>query len=120
VYTNNEILFPPAVIPTLKQARGEVWRELTERVSRLPDDHPESLAYSLLMIRLDGCMGCETDSYRAMRGCQACAQQVLRRHKGSDGDLLERYQRALNDVRAYLEDLPEHLKLAEVEPARAA
>jgi hypothetical protein len=102
MYAENEILFPPYAIPQLKDTRGDVWRALVERVTRLPEDDPESLAFSLMMIRLDGCLSCETDSYRAMRGCVACAQQTLRRFKSPDEDLVERFNKALNDVHVFL------------------
>ena len=102
MYAENELLFPPYVIPHLVRARGEDWRALIERVTALPPDDPQVLALSLLMIRLDGCLSCETDSYRAMRGCAACALQTLHRFKGTDQDLLQRYQKALQDVQAYL------------------
>lgn len=103
MYAENEILFPPYAVPQLKDTRGDVWRDLVERVTRLPEDHPESLAFSLLIIRLDGCLSCETDSYRAMRGCVACAQQTLRRFKGPDEDLVERFNKALKDVQVFLQ-----------------
>jgi hypothetical protein len=103
MYADNEILFPPYAIPQLKETRGDVWRELVERMTRLPEDHPECLAFSLMMIRLDGCLSCETDSYRAMRGCPACAQQTLRRFKGSDEELMQRFHKALSDVEAFLQ-----------------
>lgn len=103
MYADNELLFPPYVTPQLRHARGQIWRDLVERVSSLPEDHPERLAFSYLMIRLDGCLTCETDSYRAMRGCRACALQALRRFKGSDEELLERHARSLKRVMAYLE-----------------
>jgi hypothetical protein len=103
MYADNEILFPPYAIPQLKEIRGDVWRELVERTTRLPEDHPECLAFSLMMIRLDGCLSCETDSYRAMRGCVACAQQTLRRFKGSDEELMQRFNKALGDVQVFLQ-----------------
>lgn len=106
MYAENELMFPPYAIPKLRDARGEPFQTLVEHVVSLPEDHAESLAFSLMMIRLDGCMGCETDSYRAMRGCIPCARQTLRRFKGSDEDLLERYEQALEDVRAYSESTP--------------
>lgn len=105
MYADNELLFPPHAIPHLKEGRGDKWRELVEEVMVLPEDNPRALALSLTMIRLDGCMTCETDSYRAMRGCIPCALQTLRRFKGSDEDLLKRYQTALEDVKAYLEEV---------------
>jgi len=62
-----------------------------DRVSRLPEDHPESLASSLWMIRLDGCMACETDSYQAMKVCLGCSLQSLMTYKGPDQEPLQRY-----------------------------
>ena len=106
MYAENELLFPPYVIPHLARAGGERWRALVDRVTSLPPDHAEALAFSLMMIRLDGCLSCETDSYRAMRGCAACALQTLRRFKGTEQDLLQRFQKALQDVQAYLSTHP--------------
>ena len=102
MYAENEILFPPYVIPSLRDARGPLWRDLVDRVSRLPEEQPENLGFSLLMIRLDGCLNCETDSYRAMRGCLACAQQTLRRFKGSDQELIDRYNKAVQDISVFM------------------
>ncbi len=106
MYAENELLFPSYVIPKLRESRGEAWAKLVDRVSRLPEDHPESLAFSLMMIRLDGCMACETDSYRAMKGCLGCALQTLRRYKAPDQELLQRYQEALMEVEEHLESVP--------------
>lgn len=103
MYTNNELLFPNYVIPMLRDMRGEKWRELVDRVKDLDSDDPELLGFVMMMIRLNGCMDCETDSYRAMRGCALCAAQTLRRFKGSDDELLARYNKALEDVKAWLE-----------------
>lgn len=107
MYAENELLFPSYVIPKLCDSRGEAWKELVEHVSRLPEDHPDSLAFSLMMIQLDGCLACETDSYRAMRGCTACALQTLRRYKGPDSELLKRYRSAQVELQGELEsELP--------------
>ena len=110
MYAENELLFPSYVIPKLRDSRGESWAKLVDRVSSLPEDHPESLAFSLMMIRLDGCLSCETDSYRAMKGCTGCALQTLRRYKGPDKELLARYKEAQDE-------LEEHLQ---IEPLRIA
>ena len=98
VNTGNELLFPAYVIPKLKDLRGTEWRRLIERLARLPEDHPDSLALSLMMIRLDGCINCATDSFKAMRGCALCAMQSLRRFKGSDRELIKLYQKAQDEV----------------------
>ncbi len=116
MYADNELLFPPYVIPKLRHSRGSRWQTLVDQVADLAEDHPESLAFSLMMIRLDGCLGCETDSYRAMRGCDNCAQQTLRRFKGSDRELLAYYKQALRDIRE-LDLVP--VPIAEPEPLTA-
>ena len=103
MYVKTEIMFPPYVIPSLREAGGAEWRRLVDRVSALDEAHPESLAFSLMMIRLDGCLECETDSFRALRGCAACALQTVRRHRGRERELLRLYKSALADVHAYLD-----------------
>ena len=102
MYTKNELMFPNYAIPHLSEARGEGWRLLVKRVATLPETHEEVLAFMLMMIRLNGCLPCETDSYRAMRGCIMCSLQTLRRFKETDDELLAMYQEALADTRAYL------------------
>jgi hypothetical protein len=101
MYSNNDILFPHHVIATLKRLRGAEWEKLVERITKLPENHEETIAFMLMMVRLNGCMACETDSYRAMRGCASCAQQTLRRWKGDDEELLEMFDKALADVRKW-------------------
>ena len=103
MYARNEILFPACVIPDLRDLCGAEWRQLVDRVLTLPDAHPENLACPLMMIRIDAVWNCETDSYRAMRGCSMCATQTLRRLKTTDAELLKLYEQALADIEAYLE-----------------
>jgi hypothetical protein len=102
MYVNTEIMFPPKVIPTLRDACGLEWRGLVDRVTALDETDPQSLAFSLMMIRLDGCLECETDSYRAMRGCAACALQTVRRFRSNERELLRLHGAALKDVETYL------------------
>ena len=106
MYTNNELMFPHYVIPSLKKLRGPQWEMLVDRITTLSEFHEETLAFMLMMVRLNGCIGCETDSYRAMRGCAACAQQTLRRYKGDDDELLTVFDQALADVRKFAESHP--------------
>ncbi|GAB4553129.1 MAG: hypothetical protein OHK0023_21870 [Anaerolineae bacterium] len=102
MYTRNELMFPHYAIAALKNTRGQEWQELVARVLAVPERHELSLAFVLLMIRLNGCLACETDSYRAMRGCALCAMQTLRRFKGTDRDLLNQFEKALEDLQAFL------------------
>lgn len=113
MYTTNDILFPHKSIAALRDVRGPRWRTLVERVVTLPETHEETLAFMLLMIRLNGCLSCETDSYRAMRGCTSCSQQVLRRCKQSDDELLAEYAATLDEVRVFAARRPSMEVVAE-------
>jgi hypothetical protein len=93
-----EILFPVRVIPLLRNLRGQVWQQLIDQVLAQPPDSIEMQAFTLMMIRLDGCLTCHADSYRAMRGCTLCAQQTITRFKGSDEELLAAYEQARQDM----------------------
>lgn len=106
MYMKTEIMFPPSAIPALREAAGPGWRGLVDKVTALDETHPESLAFSLMMIRLDGCLECETDSFRALRGCETCALQTVRRHRRCEPELLSQYKTALKEVKDYLEGTP--------------
>lgn len=101
MYMQNSLLFPREAIRSLRCSRGEKFAKLVDHVCGLPECHEEILAFMLMMIQLNGCVSCATDSYRAMNGCGVCAVRVLKRFKGSDQDLIDRYEDALNEVRLY-------------------
>ena len=92
MYADNEILFPHYAIPALRNTRGPLWRQLIDKIATKRETSVEVIALMSVMIELNGCLPCETDSYRAMRGCTACAQQTLRRFKGSDEELIDAYE----------------------------
>lgn len=99
MYTDNEILFPHYAIPSLRNTRGPDWMNLIDRLSSKAETSVEVIALMSLMIELNGCLACETDSYRAMRGCAPCAQQTLRRFKGSDEELISLYDESVAKIR---------------------
>ncbi len=104
LYQNDaEVLFPARVIPSLRDLRGEDWEAFVDRVSAQPENDPDVLAFSLMMIRLNSCMTCNSDSYRALRGCMHCAQHVVSKFKGTDKDLIERWQAARSEIIEYLQ-----------------
>ncbi len=106
MYPKAELLFPPRLIGSLRNLRGAEWAALVDRVAKLPETDPDSLAFSLMMIRLDGCVKCHEGSFKYMRGCQLCATQTIMQFKGTDADLLALYQKARRDVDAYLAGEP--------------
>jgi hypothetical protein len=99
-----ELLFPPRLIPDLRDLRGEEWRDLVDRVSRLPETHADTLAFCLMMIRLNACLGCVSGSYRFMRGCELCSQQTIARFQGTDEELIELFEQARRDLAYYTKD----------------
>ncbi len=94
VYRNYDLLFTPRLIPKLRDLRGTEWDAIIDYLADLPETHPDSLAFSLMMIKLGGCLPCEMDSYRAQRGCAACARQTILGFKGTDKQLIKRYEAA--------------------------
>ncbi len=99
MYTDNEILFPHYAIPALRNTRGPAWMTLIDSLAGKAETSVEVIALMSLMIELNGCLACETDSYRAMRGCASCAQQTLRRFKGSDDELIRLYDESVAKIR---------------------
>ncbi len=99
---DTEILFPMRVAPCIRALRGNVWRKLVDRVWQAADGDPDTVAFSLAMVQLSGCMTCHTDCYRALRGCTFCASQAVKRYRGSDKDLLDLFEVCKSKVRAHL------------------
>jgi hypothetical protein len=93
-----EVLFPTRVIGSLRRLRGEKWQQLVEHVLVQPEGSPDVLAFSLMMIRLDGCLPCHADSYRAQHGCTLCACQTVKRFRGADDDLLQLWEVARVEI----------------------
>jgi len=99
MYQNDaEMLFPSRVIPLLRNLRSGEWQQLVDQVLGEGEGSVAEQAFGLMMIRLDGCLTCHADSYRAMRGCSLCAQQTITRFKGTDPELLQAYEQARQDI----------------------
>ncbi len=95
---DTNVLFPPRLIPQLRDLRGAVWRDLVIQVSLADPLALERLAFVLMMIRLGGCTTCSADSFRAMRGCTQCAIQTVKRYRSDDRELLKDFQSARDEV----------------------
>jgi len=98
-----DILFPSRVTPLLRDLRGRTWQNLIDEVARQSDVSPARLAFGLMMIRLNGCLTCDADSYRAMQGCTFCSQQAVMRYKGADAELVKAFEQAHLDIRRWQE-----------------
>ena len=97
-----EVLFPPRVTAALQDLRGPRWQRLVAHVCALPENHPDALAFGLLMIRQCSCLTCHPHNYRALQGCTLCARQAIARYKGTDAELWAQWERARADVRRWL------------------
>ncbi len=100
--SDTELLFPVRVIPTLESLRSDEWQKFVNRFTTGQASSSEQIAFVLMMVRMSGCLACNADSFRAMRGCTQCARQNIRRFKGSDAELLELFTQSLREVNTYL------------------
>lgn len=100
---DTDFLFPMRAIGALADMRGKEWGKLVKKVDTSPQTDEAKIGFSLLMIKLAGCVGCTADSFRAMRGCTQCARLVIKRYKGTDEDLIGLYKATIEDVKTIIE-----------------
>jgi hypothetical protein len=98
---DTEMLFPLRVIPSLMGLRGEEWDQWLEDIVK-SDDLVKQKAFVLLMVRMGGCLTCNADSFRAMRGCTQCAQRTVKRIREDDETLIRQFQADYDEVQAFL------------------
>jgi hypothetical protein len=98
-----DLLFPSYAIESLRKLRGAQWESLICGLLEQDPIGPERIAFVLFMVRLSGCTSCQSDSFRAMRGCVICASNTIRRYKGNDKSLIDLYNEAKRDMINYLQ-----------------
>lgn len=101
---DTELLFPLRVVPDLKKLRGHQWDELIDQVIQEDGERIRQKAFVLMMVRLGGCLTCNADSFRAMRGCTQCAQRTVRRIRETDEDLLRKFDAYHEEIQRYMEN----------------
>jgi hypothetical protein len=99
---DTDLIFPPRVIPSLRELRGNEWERLIDIVENAELTDENRLAFVLLMVKMGGCTSCHSDSYRAIRGCTHCSQQTIRRFRGSDQELIGLYTQAVDEIKGHL------------------
>jgi hypothetical protein len=97
--------FPSRTIEGLQDLRGEKWEELVKHVVKLEPGDPARIAFVYMMVKISGCTTCQSDSYRAMRGCGLCSSTTIKRFKGSDQSLIDLYNDAKKDVVKYINEV---------------
>jgi len=102
MYPESEILFPYRAISPLRRERGEVWRDLVSQVACQQDGREDTLAFSLMMIRLCDCLNCDQSSYKASLGCVSCAKRTVTSEKTSDVMLQQTFEQTRTEIRQQL------------------
>ena len=93
-----DIIFPPRVIPELRDLRGIEWQKWIDRASGYSPDSQDRAALVLMMVKLAGCVTCQADSFKAMRGCALCAAQTIKRFRGEDNELFHLIEAAKQEI----------------------
>jgi hypothetical protein len=99
--SDTELIFPLRAISALRDLRGETWQALVDYIQSPDASAAENAAFVLLVVRTSGCVACNADSFRAMRGCTQCARQAIKRFRGSDSDLITLYNQYVQEVKTY-------------------
>lgn len=102
MYPKSEILFPHRAIQPLRLERGTDWQELVNQVASQQDGNEDTLAFSLMMIRLCGCLNCTQSSYKASLGCVSCAQRAVGAEQTSDVILCQTFEQTRQEIRQHL------------------
>jgi hypothetical protein len=100
-----DLLFPSRAIEPLRQLRGERWESLINNLLELEPMSHERIAFVLFMVRIGGCTTCQSDSFRAMRGCILCSSNTIKRYKGSDQKLIDLFNNAKIDISKYMKEV---------------
>jgi len=100
---DTELVYPLRVTPVLGTMRGIDWQFLVGKISSNQADLLDQYAFVLLMVKLSGCLACNADSFRAMRGCTLCARQTIRRFRGNDKDLIEQFNLSRREVETFIQ-----------------
>jgi hypothetical protein len=100
---DTELLFPPGILPALQNLRGTPWQDLVTSVMAAGGDTPVQVAFVLMMARMNNCITCNSNSYRAMNGCLLCTKQSLKRFREADKALIEIFHAARAEVEQYMQ-----------------
>lgn len=102
---NIDLLFPSRAIDPLRKLRGEQWEDLIDRLVEMDSTNHDRIAFVLFMVRLGNCTTCQSDSFKAMRGCLLCSSNTVRRFKGDDQELIDLYEEAKKEIISYLREV---------------
>src|SRR4030042_930338 len=100
-----DLLFPSRAIEPLRKLRGVGWENLINTLVELEPASLERIAFVLFMVRISGCTTCQSDSFRAMRGCVLCSNNTIKRYKSEDQNLIDLYEEAKMEITRYMKEV---------------
>lgn len=100
--SETELYFPLRYIPALRLSRGEEWQAFIDDLSSNGSSAIQRIGFVYLMVKLCGCSACNSDSFRAMKGCAQCAHQAVKRYRGSDAELIHQHSNLCNEIDEFL------------------
>ncbi len=71
-------------------------------VAARPETDPDSLAFQLLMVRLNSCLTCDARRYAERGGCARCASTNLAFCKDTEADLIARFRSTRKEIASEL------------------
>jgi hypothetical protein len=99
---DTDLIFPLRALPLIEDAKDVEWKRLVEFIRSDAAALEDRLCLVLLLVRLAGCASCDSNSYRAMRGCSQCAIQTIRRQRVSGNDLRAQFEQNRVEINQYL------------------
>jgi hypothetical protein len=99
---DTDLLFPPRILPALADLLDTAWEELINCVIVAGPGSLEQVAFILMMARMNNCVTCNSNSYRAINGCTICTKQSLKHFSDTDETLNEMFHTTREEVKQYL------------------
>lgn len=106
MHIDTELIFPMRVIPKLRELRSGAWRDLVDHILHKDTPIEEQMGFVLMMVDLCSCSTCNSYSYRAMRGCTACACSAISRFREDDAVLVKKVKSASKRMARTYKDVP--------------
>jgi hypothetical protein len=104
---STEFIFPPRLIPGLRDLREEKWAEFIDHIDPGGPNDADRIAFELVVVRWSGCVNCQADSFRAMQGCSQCMAQAVRRYRGGNAEFQRLITEAKREIEGYLTEKDE-------------
>lgn len=104
MFAGHQLLFAASRVNPVGKQRGYRWEQIVERVSALPLNSAEVVAFRLTIDRLRRTLGTGRGHCSDVV-CPHCISEVLDAYPGDEDELVTLYTRSLNEVEHALDAL---------------